>query len=255
MMENKKNIAIRVKNLSVSYDRKRVLTNIFLEMEAGKVCGLIGPNGAGKSTLFNAILGLVSPNAGEISFFENNSLADLRAKVAFVPQKNDLDWTFPATVFDVVMTGRYPHRRLFERMRDTDHQICTESLRKVGIESLRDRQISELSGGQQQRMFIARALAQEADIFLLDEPFVGVDATTEAKIIEILKQLAADGKTILVVHHDLSTVERYFDSVILLNQRLIAAGDVKKIFTPENIAKTFGGQLNALHQIGMLEKP
>lgn len=240
---------IAIRNLSVSYERKRVLTNVFLDIEAGKMYGLIGQNGAGKSTLFKAILGLVAPSAGEIEYIGYKTLATLRPKIAFVPQKNEVDWAFPATVFDVVLTGRYPHKRILQRINAQDRDIAHDALRQVGIESLKDRQISELSGGQQQRMFIARALAQHADLFFLDEPFVGVDAATEASIIQILKALVATGKTVLVVHHDLSTVQKYFDKIILLNQRLVAAGDVNTTFTPENIAKAFGGQLGILQMM------
>ncbi len=242
---------ITIKNLSVSYERKRVLTNIFLDLEMGKMYGLIGQNGAGKSTLFKAMLGLVEPSAGEIEYIGHKSLATLRPKMAFVPQKNEVDWTFPATVFDVVLTGRYPHKGILQRINAHDHTLALEALQQVGIEHLKDRQISELSGGQQQRMFIARALAQHADLFFLDEPFVGVDAATEASIINILKNLVAKGKTVLVVHHDLSTVHAYFDKVILLNQRLIAAGDVNTTFTPENIGKAFGGQLGILQMMNI----
>lgn len=242
---------ISIKNLSISYDRKRVLTNIFLDIEQGKMYGLIGQNGAGKSTLFKAILGLVEPSAGEIEYIGHKNLASLRPKMAFVPQKNDIDWTFPATVLDVVLTGRYPHKRLLQCLNKQDLAIALDSLRQVNIENLKDRQISELSGGQQQRMFIARALAQHADLFFLDEPFVGVDAATEASIISILKNLVTAGKTVIVVHHDLSTVKEYFDKVILLNQRLIAAGDVNTTFIPENIGKAFGGQLGILQMMNM----
>ncbi len=242
---------ISVKGLSVSYDRKRVLTNIYLDIEPGLIYGLIGPNGAGKSTLFKAILGLIDTNSGKI-FIEGKSIEAERKRVVYVPQRDDVDWTFPATVYDIVLMGRYPHKKMFQRMDDSDREIALQAMRDLGIEKLKDRQIGELSGGQQQRVFIARAMAQEAEIFLLDEPFVGVDVTTEEKIIESLKRLAAEGKTLLVVHHDLATVNEYFDKVILLNQRLIAYGDTEETFSEENIAKAYRSQLPILHKTGLI---
>ncbi|MFK8101707.1 MAG: metal ABC transporter ATP-binding protein [Saprospiraceae bacterium] len=242
---------ISIKGLSVSYERKRVLTNIFLELEQGKVCGVIGPNGAGKSTLFKAILGLIDINIGTV-LINGQSIDTQRKTVVYVPQKNEVDWDFPATVFDIVLMGRYPHKKVFSRINDADKKIALEALEEVGIAHLQERQIGELSGGQQQRVFLARALCQRADIFLLDEPFVGVDVTTEEKIIQILRKLASQNKTLLVVHHDLSNVPSYFDTVVLLNQRLIAFGDTLRTFTEENIAKTYGGQLPILHKTGMI---
>ena len=243
---------IEVKGLSVSYERKRVLTNIFLDVFKGNIYGVIGPNGAGKSTLFKAILGLIDVNSGTI-LIEGQEISDKRKRVVYVPQKNDVDWNFPATVFDIVLMGRYPHKGIFNRMNAEDIKIATDALEQVGIVHLRDVQIGQLSGGQQQRVFLARALCQGADIFLLDEPFVGVDVTTEEKIISILKRLADEGKTLMVVHHDLSTVNAYFDKVVLLNQRLIAAGDTETTFVEENIAKAYGGQLTILHKTGALD--
>lgn len=243
---------ITVKGLSVSYERKRVLTNIYLNIEPGNIYGVIGPNGAGKSTLFKAILGLVDTNSGTIKV-NGKSIKSNRKEVVYVPQKNDVDWSFPATVYDVVLMGRYPHKKILERINEEDRRMAMEALEEVGITHLKDRQIGELSGGQQQRVFIARALCQEASIFFLDEPFVGVDMTTEDKIIQILKRLASEGKTLLVVHHDLSTAAEYFNKIILLNQRLIAYGDTETIFTEENVAKTYSSQLPILHKTGMIE--
>lgn len=243
---------ISVHGLSVSYEKKRVLTNIFLEMEAGKIYGVVGPNGAGKSTLFKAILGLVEINTGTIKI-NGKGIETQRKEVVYVPQKNDVDWTFPATVFDIVLMGRYPHKKIYQRLSKADKAMTMDALEEVGMTEFRDRQIGELSGGQQQRVFLARALCQEADIFFLDEPFVGVDMLTEEKIIQILKKLAEEGKTLLVVHHDLSTVEDYFDKVVLLNQRLVAYGDTETTFTKENIAKAYGGQLPILHKTAMIE--
>ena len=246
-------ISISVKGLSVSYERKRVLANIFLELKAGRVVGVVGPNGAGKSTLFKAILGLIEPNTGIIKILDKDS-DQVRKEIAYVPQKNDVDWSFPATVMDVVMMGRYPFKGVFQRLSREDKDIALEALREVGMEAFRDRQIGELSGGQQQRVFLARALCQNAQVFFLDEPFVGVDILTEEKIINILKKLAKEGKSLLVVHHDLASVQDYFDDVILLNQRLIAYGPTKTTFNDENIRRTYGGQLPLLHKMGELDK-
>jgi ABC-type Mn2+/Zn2+ transport system ATPase subunit len=246
------NNVIAVKGLSVSYDRKRVLTNIFLDIQPGHLYGVVGPNGAGKSTLFKAMLGLIETNAGTVSV-NGKPVESSRKEVVYVPQKSEVDWTFPATVLDIVLMGRYPHKKILQRMDQHDRDLAQAALQELGIESLRDRQIGELSGGQQQRVFLARALCQEASIFFLDEPFVGVDITTEEKIIAVLKRLAAEGKTLLVVHHDLSTVPDYFDRVIFINQRLVAYGDTEVVFSEENIAKTYGGQLPILHRTGMWE--
>lgn len=250
-MENP--ISIEVKGLSVSYHTKRVLTNIHLSIEAGNVIGVVGPNGAGKSTLFKSILGLIDYSGGEITVL-GDEIDEVRKRVAYVPQKDEVDWSFPATVMDIVLMGRYPHKKILERINKEDRRIAEEALQEMGIADLRNRQIGALSGGQQQRVFIARSLAQQAEIMFLDEPFVGVDMTTEEKIITLLKKLAADGKTLLVVHHDLATVDEYFDEVILLNQRLIAYGDTDTTFTKENMAKTYGPQLTILHKTGMLDK-
>lgn len=242
---------ISIKGLSVSYDKKIVLTNIFLELEPGNVYGVIGPNGAGKSTLFKAILGLVDLNAGQITV-DGQPIAEQRKNIVYVPQKDDVDWDFPATVMDIVLMGRYPHKKLLQRLDKQDKEAALAALREVGIEHLKDRQIGELSGGQQQRVFLARALCQGAGVLMLDEPFVGVDITTEEKIIGILRKLANEGKLLMVVHHDLSTVRSYFDKVILINQRLIASGDTDATFTDENIGKAYGGQLPILQKTGMV---
>ena len=247
-----KESSISIKGLSVSYGRKRVLTNIHLEMEQGNIYGVIGPNGAGKSTLFKSILGLIEINAGEIKVM-GEDIEKSKLKMAYVPQKDDVDWSFPATVMDVVLMGRYPHKSLFQRINEIDKSIAMKALADLGIEDLKSRQIGQLSGGQQQRVFIARALCQEADIFLLDEPFVGVDITTEEKIMEIMRKMAQEGKTLLVVHHDLASAEEYFDKVILLNQRLIAYGDTSTTFTKELISMTYGPQLTILHKSGLMD--
>ncbi len=244
-------IPIHITGLSVSYDRKRVLSNIYAQIPSGSVVGVIGPNGAGKSTLFKAILGLIDINAGKVEIF-GKPVHEGRSSIAYVPQRDDVDWQFPATVMDIVLMGRYPHKRWYQRLDQEDLSVAKDALQALGITELSHRQIGELSGGQQQRVFIARALCQGAEIFLLDEPFVGVDILTEEKIISILKQLAAEGKTMLVVHHDLSTVEQYFDQVIMINQRLVAFGPTASTFTKENIAAAYGPQLTILHKTGVL---
>ncbi len=244
---------IQVKGLSVSYDRKRVLSNIFLNIESGYIYGVVGPNGAGKSTLFKSILGIITPNSGEIKVM-NGDVDEIRKKIAYIPQRDEVDWDFPATVWDIVSMGRFPHKKLLQRLNQEDKKITDEALDKLGILELAQRQIGALSGGQQQRVFIARAICQGAEIFFMDEPFVGVDMTTEHKIVEIMKELAQEGKTILVVHHDLSTVETYFDKVILLNQRLIKYGDVSQVFTKENIGLTYAPQMKILQEIGLIDE-
>lgn len=244
-------VVINIKELSVSYEQERVLSNIFLTLESGHIYGVVGPNGAGKSTLFKAILGLIPHDIGSISIM-GESIEKKRKEVVYVPQKNDIDLSFPATVMDVVLMGRYPHKKVLQRLNSSDKALALKALEEMGIADLKDRQIGELSGGQQQRTFIARALCQMPELFLLDEPFVGVDITTENKIVEILKGMAVKGKTILVVHHDLSTVEDYFDKIIMINQRVVAVGDTLTTFTDENIARTFQSQAPLLHKISRL---
>ena len=245
--------SIEVIGLSVSYGKKRVLANIYLDILPGYIYGLIGPNGAGKSTLMKAILGLEQTSSGSVRI-HGKHLEESRPELAYVPQKDEIDWTFPANVMDVVMMGRYPHKKLFSKINKHDKNIANEAVETLGIEDLVQRQIGQLSGGQQQRVFLARALCSQANSLLREEPFVGVDLTTEEKIIGVLKQLASEGKTLLVVHHDLSSVKAYFNKVILLNQRLIAYGDVEQTFNEENIAKTYGAQLTLLHKTGMAQQ-
>ena len=246
-------IVIDVKGLSVSYDRKRVLSNIYLQIESGYTYGLIGPNGAGKSTLFKSILDIIDVNAGDITIF-GTSLDQVRKRIAYVPQKDEVDWDFPAQVMEIVLMGRYPHKKLLSRIDAQDKKIASEALELLGIADLADRQIGALSGGQQQRVFIARSICQGADIFLMDEPFVGVDMKTEHRIIEVMKDLARNGKTVLVVHHDLNTVDDYFDKVILLNQRLIAYGPTSSTFTKDQIARTYAPQMKILQDIGLIDE-
>jgi ABC-type Mn2+/Zn2+ transport system ATPase subunit len=239
--------AIQISGLSVSYDNKRALVNIHLELEAGKIHGIIGPNGAGKSTLIKSILKILPYEHGQIQVFQQD-IEEVRKRVAYVPQREEVDASFPASIFDLALIGRYPHKKIFHGMNAADKKIADHAIERLGLSPLKDRQIGSLSGGQFQRGLIARALSQEADLFLLDEPFVGVDATTESKIIQILKEEAEKGKTILMIHHDLSTVQTYFDEVILINQHLIGQGPVSEVFTEDNLARCYGAQLPILHK-------
>ncbi|MBW8050241.1 MAG: ATP-binding cassette domain-containing protein [Cytophagales bacterium] len=238
---------IDINKISVSYQRKTVLSNITLSIESGKLYGLIGPNGAGKSTLLKSILGLIPIDNGCIKI-NGRSIDEVRDKIAYIPQKEEIDWAFPATVEDIVITGRLPHKRQFERFNSDDRSICSNAMETVGISEYVDRQISDLSGGQQQRVFIARALCQQAEILLFDEPFVGVDIKTEEKIVQIIKDLAQQNKTIVLIQHDLAKVKDYFDYVIMLNQWLIAFGKTKDVFTQQNITATYAARLTILQE-------
>lgn len=223
--------AIEIKNLTVAYGENIALEDLNLNIEVGSLMALVGPNGAGKSTLIKAILKFLKQITGEIK---------INAKtLAYVPQRNSVDWDFPTTLFDVVEMGCYGRVGLFKRVSKEEKQKVLKAIEQVGMLEFKDRQISELSGGQQQRAFIARALVQEADIYLMDEPFQGVDSTTEKSIVEILKQLKAESKTIIVVHHDLQTVPAYFESVALINKTVIVSGKVSEVFTQENIDVTY----------------
>lgn len=235
-----KGYTLEVNGLTVAYDNKVILNNFRLSLPAGKLYGLIGPNGSGKSTLFKSILGLLATDQGDIQL-GGAPISALRKHIAYVPQKEEIDWQFPATVMDVVLMGRYPHKRTFARINKNDREKALSHLRELDIEAFQNKQISELSGGQQQRVFIARALAQEADIYFLDEPFVGVDVTTEDKIMTLLKRLVREGKTVIIIHHDLSKAKAYFDDLILINRRLIAFGPAQQVMTEENILRTFSG--------------
>ena len=223
--------AIEIKNLTVAYGENIALEDLNLNIEVGSLMALVGPNGAGKSTLIKTILKFLKQITGKIK---------INAKtLAYVPQRNSVDWDFPTTLFDVVEMGCYGRVGLFKRVSKEEKQKVLKAIEQVGMLEFKDRQISELSGGQQQRAFIARALVQEADIYLMDEPFQGVDSTTEKSIVEILKQLKAEGKTIIVVHHDLQTVPAYFESVALINKAVIVSGKVSEVFTQENIDVTY----------------
>jgi manganese/zinc/iron transport system ATP- binding protein len=240
--------ALEVHDLTVSYQRKPVLWNIDLAVPEGKLVGIIGPNGAGKSTLIKAMLGLLPPSSGWVQVY-GKPIEQQRDKVAYVPQRESVDWTFPVTALDVVLMGRYGRLRWWQRVSPQDVRIARECLGQVGMLAYAGRQISNLSGGQQQRVFLARALTQESRIYLMDEPFAGVDAATEAAIVTIMKALRRAGKTVMVVNHDLQTAREYFDMLLLLNMRLVAFGPTERVFTPELLSKTYGGKLTILTDV------
>lgn len=232
-------IAIQVEDLTVAYGEQPVLWDIDWQVRTGVLSAIVGPNGAGKSTLIKAILGLVRPVAGSVRI-QNQPLRDSRRKIAYVPQRNSVDWDFPTTVFDVVLMGTYGQLGWFRRPGKQQRQAAWDTLRQVGMEEFAKRQIRELSGGQQQRTFLARALVQQAPILLMDEPFQGIDAVTEQTLVENLRRLRNEGRTVVVVHHDLATVAEYFDEVLLLNVRRIAAGPCAEVLTPENLTRAYG---------------
>jgi manganese/zinc/iron transport system ATP- binding protein len=241
--------SIEVHNLTVVYHRKPVLWNIDFELPQGEMIGIMGPNGAGKSTLIKAILGLIPLNSGYAKIYDSD-IDTMRKRVSYIPQRQTVDWEFPATVKDIVSMGRFQQRGLFGKIKEKDKRIVDDALEKVGMIAFRSRQISQLSGGQQQRIFLARALAQEADLYLLDEPFVGVDASTEESIVAMLRTLKKEGKTVVVVHHDLHTAREYFDWIVLLNASLIGAGPLEEVFTEEKLRTTYSGKLTVLSQVG-----
>lgn len=229
---------IEVEDMTVAYQIKPVLWDVDLRIPKGILMAIVGPNGAGKSTLIKAMLDLIKPISGSVTF-NGETYEKQRRNIGYVPQRGSVDWDFPTTVLDVVMMGRYGHIGWIKRTTKEDKQIAMEAINKVGMEDYAKRQISQLSGGQQQRVFLARALVQDAEIYFMDEPFQGVDAKTERAVIEILKDLRSRGKTVVVVHHDLQTVPEYFDWVTLLNTQIIASGPIERVFTEENLKKTY----------------
>ncbi|MCS6822781.1 MAG: metal ABC transporter ATP-binding protein [Cytophagaceae bacterium] len=254
MIDKVENPVLEVHDLTVTYHRKPVLWGIDLTLPGGVLAGIIGPNGAGKSTLIKTIMNIVPAQSGYVEVF-GRPVQEVLSRVSYVPQRESVDWDFPASAYDVVMMGRYGKIGLLRRPRKSDKEIVMECLRKVGLEGYHNRQISQLSGGQQQRVFLARALAQGADIYFMDEPFAGVDAATELSIIELLRSMVRQGKTIVVVHHDLHSAQKYFDWIILLNMRLIASGKTKDVFTEKLLQETYGGKLTLLTNISeLLEK-
>ena len=240
--------SIEVHNLTVAYQQLPVLWDVDFELPEGQIIGIVGPNGSGKSTLLKAIMGLVPLSSGYVKILDK-SLDQMRKHVAYVPQRETVDWNFPASVKDVVRMGRYQPGRLFKKLSALDNQLVDEAIEKVKLTPFANRQIGQLSGGQQQRVFIARALAQGAEVYLMDEPFVGVDVATEKAIMDLLQAMRDEGKTIIVVHHDLQAVTANFDYLVLLNTRLIAHGPINEVLTSENLQSTYGGQLNLFAQL------
>jgi manganese/zinc/iron transport system ATP- binding protein len=239
-MQNR--FAIEISDLTVAYHDSPVLWDIDLDVPRSVLMAVVGPNGAGKTTLIKAVLGLVRAAAGR-TLIEGRPYAEQRRLVGYVPQRGSVDWDFPTSVLDVVMMGRYGHLGWFRRPGKQERELAFAALEKVRMQDFAERQISQLSGGQQQRVFLARALVQDAQMYFMDEPFVGVDAVTERAIVTLLQELRAAGKTVIVVHHDLQTVPEYFDWVTLLNVRKIASGPVDQVFTEENLRRTYGGRI------------
>lgn len=238
---------VSVHNMTVAYGRRPVLWDIDLDLEEGKITGIVGPNGAGKSTFIKAVLDLLPKATGQVRIY-GEEFRRMRQLVAYVPQRETVDWDFPISALEVVVMGRYGLLGWFRRPRRADYDAARAALKHVGMDAYADRQISQLSGGQQQRVFLARALVQEAKIYFLDEPFAGVDAATEAAIIQLLGEMRARGNTVVVVHHDLQTVRSYFDNLLMLNMRLVAYGPTEQVFTEENLRQTYGGRLTVLDQ-------
>jgi manganese/zinc/iron transport system ATP- binding protein len=245
MKEMDTKYAIEVEDLTMAYGEKPVLWDIDLHVPESTLMAIVGPNGAGKTTLIKAILGLLKPAAGRVLIYDR-PYEEQRKLVGYVPQRGSVDWDFPTSVLDVVMMGRYGKLGWLRRPGNKEKEMALEALEKVGMTKYAHRQISQLSGGQQQRTFLARALVQDAQVYFMDEPFQGVDATTERAIVSLLKDLREAGKTVVVVHHDLQTVPEYFDWVTLLNVRRIASGPVGQVFTEENLRLAYGGKVNFL---------
>ena len=241
--------ALHIKNLTVSYQDTRALHDISLSIDRGKIVGIVGPNGAGKSTLIKAVLGLTPIDSGNIEIY-GQTLNEMRKRIAYVPQRANIDWNFPIIVKKTVLLGTYPRLGILKRPKRKDKEWAKEGLRKVGMEEYANRQIGELSGGEQQRVFVARALAQKADCYFLDEPFIGIDVTSENIIINILRELRNEGKTIFVVHHDLTKVEGLFDDIILINKELIGVGPVNEIFVPKLVEEAYDTSLSMLKCLG-----
>lgn len=247
----KKVPSLEVHNLAASYNRMPVLWDIDFQIPQGVLTGIVGPNGSGKTTLLRNIMGLMKADSGYVKIF-GEDLNKVRERVSYVPQRESVDWTFPASVREVVEMGRYRNANLMRRLSKTDKEKVNIALEKVGMLEYANRQISQLSGGQQQRVFLARSLAQDADLYLMDEPFVGVDAATEEAILEVLSELRNEGKTVVIVHHDLQTAYQYFNWIILLNTRLVAAGPKEEVFLQENLREAYGGRLTILSKLSNL---
>lgn len=240
---------LALRGMTVSYGQKPAVFSVDMTVAPGKMTAIIGPNGAGKSTLLKAALGILTPLAGTATVY-GKPVAEQRHRIAYVPQRASVDWDFPTRVIDVVLMGLYPQLGLLGRIRPVHRARAADCLARVGMEDFATRQIGQLSGGQQQRVFLARALVQDARVYLMDEPFQGVDATTERAIVTLLQELRAAGKTVVVVHHDLQTVPEYFDWTTLLNVRLIASGPVEEVFNEENLRTAYGGRVSFLKNNG-----
>jgi manganese/zinc/iron transport system ATP- binding protein len=247
-MDAKNQLPIVVEDLTVAYRDEPVLWDVDLQVPEGTLMAIVGPNGAGKSTLIKTIIGLMEPSAGQVLIY-GQPYRKQRHLVGYVPQRGTVDWDFPTTALDVVMMGRYGSLGWLKRPGRQERDLAMQALERVGMTDLADRQISQLSGGQQQRVFLARALVQDAQIYFMDEPFQGVDATTERAIVNVLRDLQVAGRTVVVVHHDLETVPEYFDRVLLLNVRAIASGPMEEVFTPENLRATYGGKSQLLAEM------
>lgn len=246
-------LAVHVEDLTVSYHSRPVLWDIDFDVPPGVMAAIVGPNGAGKSTLVKSILGLVKPTAGHVTIFGRPYKAQ-RRRVGYVPQRSSVDWDFPTTALDVVTMGLYGHLGWLKRPGKSEYAKARNALEMVGMQDFADRQISQLSGGQQQRVFLARALIQQADIYFLDEPMAGVDATTERAIVDILRTLRDQGKTVIVVHHDLQTVRSYFDWLLIVNVRVVAQGPVADAYTAANLRRAYGGQIALLEGDSFLDE-
>lgn len=240
--------AIEVQNLTVSFGSRPALLDVTLSIDPGLLVGVIGPNGAGKSTLIKAILGFVKFDFGKV-LIQGDTVESAKGKVAYVPQRGAVDWDFPITVAEVAMMGRYGRIPWWRDPTAEDRRIVAEALEMVRMSDLQQRQIGRLSGGQQQRVFMARALAQGADILLLDEPFAGVDAATERAILDVLDRAKASGRTLVVVHHDLATAAEYFDKLVLIKQRLYAYGDPVQVLNPELLGEVYEGTLRVFQDL------
>jgi len=252
MLERNTSVAIEVTDLTVAYHEKPVLWDVDLDVPPGVLMAVVGPNGAGKTTMIKSILGLIKPAAGQVLIY-GKPYQEQRKLVGYVPQRGSVDWDFPTSVLDVVTMGTYGSLGWIRRPGRSEREHALSALEQVGMQSFAQRQISQLSGGQQQRVFLARALVQNAQVYFMDEPFQGVDATTERAIVALLQELRQAGKTVLVVHHDLQTVPEYFDWVTLLNVRRIASGPVKDVFTEKNLRLTYGGRVAFLSRNGSSE--
>lgn len=247
--EHPESSPLSIHDMTVAYHRRPVIWDVDYDTPAGELIAIVGPNGAGKSTLIKAALDLVPKVSGDVRVF-GQPYEDQRERVAYVPQRTSVDWDFPVSALDVVTMGLYGKIGWFRPVTRKWRKAAREALDRVGLADFAKRQISQLSGGQQQRVFLARALVQEADLYLMDEPFAGVDAATERAILQVLRDLRSTGKTALVVHHDLQTVADYFDHVLMLNMRLVASGPTAEVFTEENLRRTYGGRLALLDQVG-----